>query len=110
MRNTLRKSEFVHARVDMYVTYRRCQICTPEAMSPLCYRSLLLLLLSMAPASGGEHVLSAAEKQELLDAHNYLRSTAIPPATNMERMVSSLRECVLSYTDHCVTKPIVMCF
>lgn len=63
-----------------------------EAMSPLSYCSLLLLLLSMSPASGVENSLSAAEKQELLDVHNYLRSTAVPPATNMERMVSSLRE------------------
>lgn len=77
-----------------------------EAMSPLSYCSLLLLLLSMSPASGVENLLSAAEKQELLDVHNYLRSTAVPPATNMERMVSSLRE----YTrDHYVKEPIAMC-
>jgi len=100
MRNTLRKCEFAP---DMCVRDTSIsQICTPEAMSSLGYHYLLLLFLSMSPASGGEHLLSAAEKQELLDVHNYLRSTAIPPATNMERMVSSSRKYACNYTDHCV--------
>ena len=31
--------------------------------------------------------LSLREKQKLVDSHNYLRSIADPPATDMQRMV-----------------------
>lgn len=46
------------------------------------------LLLSLFQAVGGG--LVNKEEQELLDAHNYLRSIVVPPATNMQKMVTLL--------------------
>ena len=53
-----------------------------------CFFPLLELLLLLGVAHA-QTPLSKEDKQEILDAHNRLRGMVDPPATNMERMVSS---------------------
>ncbi len=45
------------------------------------------VLLSMLFLAAAQNGLTEADKQELLDAHNNLRSMVSPPARNMLRMV-----------------------
>lgn len=51
------------------------------------YFSLVLVLSLACCCVSGQTSLSASEKQEILDAHNFFRARVNPVATNMEKMV-----------------------
>ena len=49
---------------------------------------VLVCLSLLCSYASGQTSLSAADKQEVLNAHNHFRSIVNPIATNMEKMVS----------------------
>ena len=55
--------------------------------------SVALSLCLLFAAVCGQTGLSGADKQELLEVHNYFRSKVNPIATNMEMMVRLLCAC-----------------
>ena len=50
--------------------------------------AVLIAVFALNHPVSGQTGLSAADKQELLDAHNLFRGMVDPPASNMQRLVS----------------------
>ena len=56
-------------------------------LNVMMYSSLVVVLSLACCCVSGQTGLSASEKQEVLNAHNYFRTRVNPIATNMEKMV-----------------------
>lgn len=50
--------------------------------------AVLITVFALNHPASSQTSLSAADKQELLDAHNLFRGMVDPPASNMQRLVS----------------------
>ena len=73
----------------------------PMSFTKLFQTFLLTLCWTLRTTAGQVTAipLSDGDIQQIVDAHNLFRSMVEPPASNMQRVVSRIYKCMISYVD-----------